>query len=112
MVYFRKEIPIGFIFKVYINRVYLRKNIETGRCFITRLSEHKHDLKLINMAKLKEDEMNKKTILIKHCFKYEQGIDFVNFQILNFNICSVRIPSRNTIRTSFSGFLLTAKIIN
>ena len=29
MVYFWRNIPIGFIFKVYINRVYLRKNIET-----------------------------------------------------------------------------------
>ena len=60
MVYFRKNIPIGLIFKLYINRVYLRKNIETGKCFNTRLSEHKHDLKPINMAKLKADELNKK----------------------------------------------------
>ena len=30
---------------------------ETGRCFNTRLSEHKYGLKPINMAKLKEDEL-------------------------------------------------------
>ena len=33
---------------------------ETGRCFNTRLSEHKRDLKPINLAKLKEDDLNKK----------------------------------------------------
>ena len=33
---------------------------ETGRCFNTRLSEHKHDVKPINLAKLKEDDLNKK----------------------------------------------------
>ena len=31
-----------------------------GRCFNTRLSEHKRDLKPIEMAKLKEDDSNKK----------------------------------------------------
>ena len=30
---------------------------ETGRCFNTRLSEHKRDLKAINLAKLKEDDL-------------------------------------------------------
>ena len=39
---------------------------ETGRCFNTRLSEHKRDLKPINLAKLKEDDLNKKTALVKH----------------------------------------------
>ena len=29
---------------------------ETGRCFNTRLSEYKRDLKPINLAKLKEDD--------------------------------------------------------
>ena len=59
---------------------------ETGRCFNTRLSEHKRDLKPINLAKLKEDDLNKKTILVKHCFKCKHRIDFVNFEILNYNI--------------------------
>ena len=62
--------------------VYIDK---TGRCFNTRLSEHKRDLKPITMAKLKEDDLNKKTALIKHCFKYEHRIDFVNLERLIFN---------------------------
>ena len=37
------------------------------------------------MAKLKEDDLNKKTALVKHCFKYEHKINFVNFKILNFD---------------------------
>ena len=59
---------------------------ETSRCFITRLSEHKRDLKPINLAKLKEDNLNKKTALVKHCFNCEHRIDFGNFEILNYNI--------------------------
>ena len=38
------------------------------------------------MGKLKEDNVNKKTALVEHCFKCEHKIDFVNFEILNFNI--------------------------
>ena len=41
------------------------------RCFNTSLCEHKCDLKSINMAKLKVDDLNKKTALVKHSFKYE-----------------------------------------
>ena len=37
----------------YCSGVYIG---ETGRCFNTYLSEHKCDLKTINMAKLKEDD--------------------------------------------------------
>ena len=57
-----------------------------GRCFNTHLSEHKHDLKPINLAKLKEDNLNKKTALVKHCFNCEHRIDFGNFEILIYNI--------------------------
>ena len=35
---------------------------------LTGLSEHKRDLKPINMAKLKEDSLNKKTALVKTLF--------------------------------------------
>ena len=38
------------------------------------------------MAKLKANELNKNTILIKHGFRYEHRINCVNFKILNFNI--------------------------
>ena len=59
---------------------------ETGGCFNTRLSEHRRDLKPINLAKLKDDDLNKKTALVKHCFNCEHRIDFGNFEILNYNI--------------------------
>ena len=54
--------------------------------FNTRLSEDKRDLKPINLAKLKEDDLNKKTALVKHCFNCEHRIDFGNFEILDYNI--------------------------
>ena len=50
------------------------------------MSEHKRDLKPINLAKLKEDDLNKKTALVKHCFNCKHRIDFGNFEILNYNI--------------------------
>ena len=45
----------GAIYKIHgkdCSGVYIG---ETGRCFNTRLSEHKRDLKPINLAKLKDD---------------------------------------------------------
>ena len=36
---------------------------ETGRRFNIRLSEHRRDLKPINLAKLKEDDLNKKNCI-------------------------------------------------
>ena len=57
-----------------------------GRCFNTHLSEHKCDLKPINLAKLEEDDLNKKTALVKYCFRCEHRIDFGNFEMLNYNI--------------------------
>ena len=39
-----------------------------------------------NLAKLKEDDLNKKTALVKHCFNCEHRIDFGNFEILDYNI--------------------------
>ena len=47
---------------------------EMGSCFNTCLSKHKrdkHDLKPINLANLKEDDLNKKLALVKHCFNCE-----------------------------------------
>ena len=43
-------------------------------------------MKPINLAKLKEDDLNKKTALVKHCFNCEHMIDFGNFEILDYNI--------------------------
>ena len=73
----------GAIYKIHskdCSGVYIG---ETGRYFNTRLSEHKRDLKPINLAKLKEDDLNKRTALVKHCFNCEHRIDFGNFEILN-----------------------------
>ena len=46
-----------------------KENIETIRFFNTRTSERKRNLKPVNIAKLKADELNKKNTLVKHCFK-------------------------------------------
>ena len=48
------KIPCKVCSNVYVG--------ETGRCFNTRLSEHRRNLKPINLAKLliKEDDLNKK----------------------------------------------------
>ena len=76
----------GAIYKIPCkdcSNVYVGK---TGRCFHTCLSEHKRDLKPINLAKLKENDLNKKTALVKHCFNCEHRIDFGNFEILDYNI--------------------------
>ena len=54
----------------------------TGRCFNTRLSEHKRDFKPISMAKLKEDDLNKKLHWLNIAFNYEHRINFVKFKIL------------------------------
>ena len=71
-------------FRVKIVRLYML--VKWGKCFDTRLSEHTRDLKPINLAKLKEDDLNKKTALVKYCFNCEHRIDFGNFEILNYNI--------------------------
>ena len=71
------KIPCKECFGAYID--------ETDSCFNTRSSKRKRDMKPINLAKLKEDDLNKKTALVKHCFKCEHRIDFVNFEIFNFN---------------------------
>ena len=76
----------GAIYKIHCKDCSCVYIGETGRCFNTRLSEHKRDLKPINLAKLKEDYLNKKTALVKHCFKCEHRIDFGNFEMLNYNI--------------------------
>ena len=72
------KIPCRDCSNVYVN--------EIGICFNTHLSEHRRDLKPIDLAKLKEDDLNKKTALVEHCFNYKHRIDFGNFEILNYNI--------------------------
>ena len=76
----------GAIYKIHCKDCSCVYIGETDKCFNTRLSEHKRDLKPINLAKLKEVDLNKKTVLVKRCFKCEHRIDFGNFEILNYNI--------------------------
>ena len=59
---------------------------ETSRCFNTCIFEHKRNLKPFNMAKVKKDGWNKKSALIKHCFRYV----FFNLKVINFNIDLVK----------------------
>ena len=51
---------------------------ETGRCFNTRLKEHKRDLNTKNMGKINEDMQHKKTALVKHSYNLDHRIDFLN----------------------------------
>ena len=46
----------GAIYKIHCKDCFNVYIGETGRCFDTRLSEHKRDVKSINLAKLKEDD--------------------------------------------------------
>ena len=73
---------IKFIVKIL--RVFILVKREDA--LILACLKYKRDLKPINLAKLKEDDLKKKTALVKHRFKCEHGIDFGNFEILNYNI--------------------------
>ena len=57
---------------------------ETGRCFETRLKEHKRDNNSKNLAKLNDQNLHKKTALVKHSFTNEHKIDFKNAKVLQF----------------------------
>ena len=59
---------------------------ETGRCFKIRLSEHKRDPEPLNLAKLNDDNVNKKTALVKHCYTLEHRINWKNTKILAYEI--------------------------
>ena len=53
--------------------------VKRADALILTYLEHKRDLKPINLAKLKEDDLNKKTALFKHCFNCEHRIAFWEF---------------------------------
>ena len=55
---------------------------ETGRSFKTRLKEHKRDLKPSNLAKLTENDLRKKTALVKHSYIHEHRIDWTNCKVV------------------------------
>ena len=57
---------------------------ETSRSFKTRCSEHKRDLNPRNLAKIDDNNINKKTALVKHVVNFQHNIDFDNSSILAF----------------------------
>ena len=57
---------------------------ETSRSFKTRCFEHKRDLNPKNLAKIDDNNINKKTALVKHVVNFQHNIDFDNSSILVF----------------------------
>ena len=59
---------------------------ETGRAYKTRLAEHKRDLKPANLAKVDDNNFNKKTALVKHVITKDHRVDWHHSKILTFEI--------------------------
>ena len=57
---------------------------ETGRNFKTRCSEHKRDLYPKNIAKIDDNNINKKTALVKHVINSEHCINWNGYSILHY----------------------------
>ena len=57
---------------------------ETGRAYKTRLAEHKRDLKPANLAKVDDNNFNKKTALVKHVITKDHRVDWDHSKILTF----------------------------
>ena len=58
---------------------------ETGQGCKTRLSQHKRDLKPANLAKVDDNNFNKKTALVKHVITEEHRVDWDHSKILTFD---------------------------
>ena len=57
---------------------------ETGRAYKTRSAEHKTDLKPANLAKVDDNNYNKKTAFVKHCITKDHRVDWDHSKILTF----------------------------
>ena len=57
---------------------------KTGRNFKTRCAEHKRDLYPRNLAKIDDNNINKKTALVKHIVKFDHKINWLGSSILTF----------------------------
>ena len=57
---------------------------ETGRAYKTRLAEHKRDLRPENLAKVDDNNFNKKTALVKHVIIKDHRVDWDHSKILTF----------------------------
>ena len=57
---------------------------EAGRNFKTRCAEHKRDLYPRNLAKIDDNNINKKNALVKHIVKFDHKINWLGSSILTF----------------------------
>ena len=57
---------------------------EIGWAYKTRLAEHKRDLRPENLAKVDDNNFNKKTALVKHVITKDHQIDWDHSKILTF----------------------------
>ena len=54
---------------------------EIGRAYKTRLAEHKRDLRPANLAKVDDNNFNKKTALVKHVITKDHRVDWDHSKI-------------------------------
>ena len=59
---------------------------KTGRAFKTRLAEHNRDLRPANLAKVDDNNLNKKTALVKHVITKDHRVDWDYSKIITFKI--------------------------
>ena len=57
---------------------------EIGRNFKTRCVEHKRDLYPSNLVKIDDNNINKKTALVKHVVKFDHKINWLGSSILTY----------------------------
>ena len=59
---------------------------ETGRAYTTRLAEHTRNLRPAGLAKVDDNNFNKKTALVKHVIIKDHQVDRDHSKILTFEI--------------------------
>ena len=59
---------------------------ETGWAYITRLAEHKKNLRPANLAKVDDNNFNNKMTLVKHVITKDHKVDWNHSKILTFEI--------------------------
>ena len=71
---------------------------ETEPACKTRLTEHKRDLKLENLAKVDDNNFNKKTALVKHVITRDHRVDWDHSKILT---CETDFTKRRFLESFF-----------
>ena len=79
MIKISNQLKLFFELKLKSNKIG-----ETGRNFKTRCAEHKRDLYPRNLAKIDDNNINKKTALFKHIVKFDHKINWLGSSILTF----------------------------